>query len=180
MESQRLKLKIGDYEFEAEGPQDVVQHQYKAFQELVMKVLTAAPPPQHNVRIETQPEKEEPMGVQNDNKISVDDQLEQIMDRSKKVVSLTTRASDNYEATLLLLYGQKVLRNNVSVTGADITNGLRQSGIRVDRVDRIVQRLSEGGLVIITGQHRGKRYRLTNSGLTEARELAKERIAEVA
>ena len=43
METQRLKLKIGDYEFEAEGLQDTVQSQFKTFQELVLRALAVAP-----------------------------------------------------------------------------------------------------------------------------------------
>ncbi len=35
MDTQKLKMKIGIHEFEAEGPVDIVQSQFAAFKELI-------------------------------------------------------------------------------------------------------------------------------------------------
>ena len=40
MENYRLKVKLGQYEFDAEGSPDVVQAQFVAFQEMVAKLPT--------------------------------------------------------------------------------------------------------------------------------------------
>ena len=180
MESQRLRLKIGDYEFEAEGPYDVVQAQYKAFQELVLKVMTAAPAPQINVSADPQTPKIENVDQKENDNNGPDASLDEIMILEDKIVSLTTSATDIDEAVLLLMYGQKTLRDNVSVSGVEIMEGLRRSGRNVQRVDRNLEKAGDAGNLIVIGQRRAKRYRLTNKGNARARAIAVERINEVA
>lgn len=50
MDGYKLRVKIGDHEFEAEGPADVVKEQFELWKSLV----TSAPPPQ-TPRIDTPP-----------------------------------------------------------------------------------------------------------------------------
>jgi DNA-binding PadR family transcriptional regulator len=99
---------------------------------------------------------------------------------NERVVSLTVRAKTFDNAILLLCYGQKILRNNDEITGAEIVEGLKQSGQLEGRTDRILDRLGSDGNVIITGEHRGKKYRITNQGLRNARQLAADLLATIA
>jgi DNA-binding PadR family transcriptional regulator len=98
-----------------------------------------------------------------------------------RIVSLTIRADTPDDAVLLLLYGQKVLRENDSVTGGDIMEGLTATGgTSIGRVDRVLEKMGRDGDVIVIGERRGKRYRLTNAGLSRARQIANSLIAIVA
>jgi hypothetical protein len=65
---------------------------------------------------------------------------------------------------MLLLCGQKTFRNNDAITGFEIINGLRVSGQSTDRIDRVITKIADEGSIIITGKHRGKKYRMTNQG----------------
>ncbi len=82
---------------------------------------------------------------------------------------------------MLILYAQKTLRENDSITGGEIIEGLTATGgLAVMRVDRLLEKAGRDGDVIVIGERRAKRYRLTNTGLNKARGLAAEMIAIVA
>ena len=169
METQKLKMKIGTHEFEAEGPIEAVQSQFAAFRELILSlpsaVLQQTPVP--SPLAETQTEALPHLN------------LEKIMKADGRVISLTARCDSIDEAVLLILLGQKEFRSNQEATGAEIMDGLTQSGYRVPRIDRLMDKLATDGDVITIGVHRGRRYRLTNLGLTKALTLAKEVIGTV-
>jgi len=159
METQKLKMKIGDHEFEAEGPVDTVQGQFLAWKELIAGTPTK--------RVEPSPDKPEG-GTSQPPKL----EFEKVMKVEGRVVSLTARAESLKETALLILLGQKELRGNQEVTGSEIMDGLRQSGYAIQRADIVMDKLSADGDVITIGVHRGRRYRLSNSGLSLALTLA--------
>ena len=166
--SSRLKIKIGDHEFEAEGPAETVQAQFRVFKELIAKTpgrkglepgeLQPPPVPKNNSQL----------------------RLDSIMKTEGRVVSLTARANLLEDAILLIILGQKTFRSIDGVTGSEIVDGLKVSGQPADRIDRVITKLADDGHVIITGVRRAKRYRLTNQGLAKAQEIAKAIIALVA
>jgi len=162
MDTQKLKLKIGDHEFEAEGPTDVVQAQFAAWRELVMATPAQAP---LSTPAATQ---SAPPGATPDGKPSLD----KITKVDGRVVSLTARGTSLEDEILLVLFGQKVLRNNDSVTGAEVLDGLRLTGRTVNRVDYQLDKLTTLGDVITIGTGRARRYRLTNQGFSKAGTLA--------
>jgi hypothetical protein len=169
MDTQKLKLKIGIHEFEAEGPVEIVQSQFAAFKELISIV-----PPSPAQQIESAPRSEE-------GKREVLPHLatEKILKADGRVVSLTARCDSVDEAILLVLLGQKEFRSNQEATGAEIMDGLMQSGYRIPRVDRLMDKLTADGSIITMGIHRGRRYRLSNQGLTRALSIAREVIETV-
>jgi hypothetical protein len=80
-----------------------------------------------------------------------------------------------------MLYGQKALRNNDSVTGAELLSGLASTGgFGAIRLDRILDKLATDGDVMSFGERRGKKYRLTNTGIARARAITGELIQAVA
>jgi len=98
-----------------------------------------------------------------------------------RTISLTVRPSSAEDAVLLLLYGQKVMRENDAVTGAEVMDGITATGgLAVLRVDRLLEKLARLGDVIVIGEHRAKRYRLTNAGIAKGRQIAVDMIALVA
>ena len=167
--SSRLKIKIGDHEFEAEGPAETVQAQFRVFKELIAKtperkgLEPGEPPPP-------------PPVPKNNSQL----RLDSIMKTEGRVVSLTARANLLEDAILLIILGQKTFRSIDGVTGSEIVDGLKVSGQPADRIDRVITKLADDGHVIITGVRRAKRYRLTNQGLAKAQEIAKAIIALVA
>lgn len=157
MDSTKLKLKIGEHEFEAEGPPDIVQAQFEAFRQLVSaapsKPSTTPPAP--------------PSGVGNE-----DVALDKIMQHDSRIVSLTIGGESLQDEVLLLLLGQMRFRQNESVTGGEILEGLRQQRGTVGRIDYRLAQMADAGMIRSFGTRRARRYRLTNQGLTRAQELA--------
>ena len=167
--SSRLKIKIGDHEFEAEGPAETVQAQFRVFKELIAK----AP---ERKGLEPGERLQPPPVPKNNSQL----RLDSIMKTEGRVVSLTARANLLEDAILLIILGQKTFRSIDGVTGSEIVDGLKVSGQPADRIDRVITKLADDGHVIITGVRRAKRYRLTNQGLAKAQEIAKAIIALVA
>jgi hypothetical protein len=178
----RLKAKIDDHEFEMEGTPEYVREQYQAWQELVKLTTTAkATAPQ----IQQQPVEQEANNGQRSplkqETTTVDSSLQKILRVDNRVISLTARLNSVHDAILVMLYGQKTLRNNEGVTGAEINDGLSATGgYTFSRLDRFMDKLAEDGDVMAFGERRGKRYRLTNTGIAKARQIASDLIASVA
>src|SRR5262245_32240450 len=135
----RLKIKVGIHEFEAEGPSDIVQSQFEAFKDLIAYTpIEAAPYPQIDAG------KIEIAGTIPTVRVDApqtDAALGKIMRVDSRVISLTARPKVPDDAVLLLLYGQKILRENDSVTGAEIIDGLTATGgLQLGRVDRLLEK----------------------------------------
>jgi hypothetical protein len=165
----KLRIKIGDHEFDAEGPADVVQDQFAAFKEMIATLPTPSRQPQEQQR-DTE---------QNNTSQLPHLPLEKIIKVEGRVVSLTARCESVDEAVMLILLGQKEFRNNQEVTGAEIMDGLKQSGYLLGRVDLVLDKLSKEGSTITIGVHRARRYRLTNVGHSKALSIAKEVLTTV-
>lgn len=184
----RLKTTVAGHEFDAEGPVDVVNAAFQAFIQAVTTIPREAPPAPP---AQQQPPSTPPNGEQRDTEATqqprpidaaqTDAGLTRIMRVDGRVVSLTARPRTVEDAALLLLYGQRALRENDSVTGAELIDGLTTTGgLAIGRVDRVMEKAARDGDAIVIGERRGKRYRLTNAGLTKARTVAADLIAIVA
>jgi len=172
MDTYRLKLKIGEHEFEAEGPVEVVRSQFEAFKELVSSLPrnTANDTP----RTEAQTQLDIPASA-SDNTLSLD----KITRMDDRIISLTAHPDNVEDALLLLLLGQRTFRGNDAVTGSELIGGLRQSGFTVARVDWRLERLARDGMIIKIGSGRASRYRLTNQGMNKAQGTARSLISLV-
>jgi PaaX-like protein len=172
VDNYRLKIKVGDHEFEAEGPSDVVKEQFNAFKELIatMPSTSAANKPLASAQ------------AQVDNSVTADASglaLDKITRTNGRFVSLTARPESVEDALLLTLLGQRMYRANDTVTGSELIDGLRQSGINVGRVDWRLEKMATQGLIIKIGSGRASRYRLTNQGMSKAQEIARTLISLV-
>jgi len=166
METNKLRLKIGEHEFEAEGPVDVVQSQFAAFKELIASLPARSfKPAEKNTEVNMDQIPHLP--------------LEKIIKVEGRVVSLTAKCESVDEAVMLVLLGQRDFRQNEEATGAEIMDGLKISGYKLERIDRILDKLSDEGDIITTGIHRGRRYRLSNQGLKLALQIAQAVIETV-
>jgi hypothetical protein len=175
MESARIKIKIGQHEFEAEGPSDVVQAQFEIFKKLIENE------PKQN---EQKPSPLVPPAVPpattpapgNNTEI----QLDRICKVEGRVISLTVKPESEAVAGMLIMLGHKVYRDNDAVTASEIKDGLERSGYRVERLDRIMQPLADDGSLVRIGARKGTRYRFTNPGFAKAQAAARKAISEVA
>jgi len=174
-EPYRLKIKIGQHEFEAEGDADAVQKQFQAFKDLIVSL------PEVSSQQTSLPTREAASGTRNLNTEINGQGLSTIMKVDDRVISLTVRPPSLEDAVLLILYGQKELRANELSTGGDVMSGLTATGgFAVSRVDKTLAKLGRKGDVIVIGEHRSKRYRLTNSGLAKVQKVASELLATIA
>jgi hypothetical protein len=172
MENARIKVKIGVHEFEAEGSTELVQTQFQAFRELVGSMPLHISSPNGLLKMQEHENKEE-----NDRMPHIS--IEKIMHVDGRVVSLTALPASPEDAALLIMLGQRDLRNSQSATGQEIGDGMEQSGQPVDRVDRVLDKAIQEALVMKIGMGRSTRYRLTNQGLHKALTIARDLIAQL-
>jgi hypothetical protein len=170
MEPYRLKLKVGEHEFEAEGSEEAVQRQFEMWKDLI-----ATAPRQKDATPVNDPNQEK-----NLENTDLPRALEKIMRADGRIVSLTAPPELAPEAALLILLGQRQLRSNEAVTGNEMMEGMQQSGFRLARVDRILENLATDGSIIRSGAHRGTRYRLSNIGFTRAQGIARSVLGRIA
>jgi hypothetical protein len=174
MELFRLRIKIGEHEFEAEGEQESVERQFALWRDLVSAAPSTpptlpSPPPGNGGNPPPIPETSPQLG---DRQAIYD----KIFRRDGPVVALSVIPNgDNQEAdtALLILLGQKVYNQEDQVTGGRLKAGLEHTGLTVARPDRMFGDYM-GRNVIRSGQHRAVRYRLTIPGMARAQELAEE------
>ena len=172
-----LKIKVGADEFEAAGPVEVVEAQFTIFVDLVVirQAKAALRTPNNGDSDIVSPNMSSVLGdvsLVDGSRELVDASRDKIMRLDARVVSLKARPQSSAEAVLLILYGQKLLRNNESVTGSEVIRGLAPGGFSIARVDRLLKHLSRNGDVMVMGRRRSKRYSLTNTGLAKARQVA--------
>jgi len=160
----RLKVKIGEHEFEAEGPVETVETQFEAFKELIK-------PPVNKT--------ENPLIVINRDLIARGDLDHLFSLKNHRVVSLKFRLDSTADAILLILHGQQQCRNNEAATGGEIKDGLEESGYNGQEVSRRLRELRHEKLIAVTGSHRAKRYSLTAEGLTRAEAIVNNFLAKL-
>jgi hypothetical protein len=167
METAKIRIKIGEHEFEAEGTPESVQSQFEAFQSLISGLANKLAPREPSKPLQSIDNSEDGTRVP----------LGRIMRVQGRVVSLTALPTNLEDAALLIMLGNLDLRENESVTGQEIGDGLAQSGRTVPRVDRVVGPLINEAFVLKSGFKRSSRYRLSNSGHQKALAVARELIA---
>jgi len=172
-EMETLKMKIGPHEFEATGSPESVREKFVAFREMVQMLASSTVA---QVMAGTKKIMETV-----DEALTTESQLAKIMRVNGREISLTARPPKLDDATLLLIFGQKILRENDAVTGAEIISGLNTTGgYSFSRIDGMLDKLARDGDLLTFGERRGKKYRLTNTGLAKARAVAADLISSAA
>ena len=146
----RVRIKLGENEFEAEGSPDVVQTQIATFERLIGRSV-------------------EPVRAAIADSIPP---IKNIVRADGKIVSLTVDCQSLPQAVLAMLLGHRELRGASWVSGSEIMAGLRASGKQIGRADNILKRHANLGHVVIHGKRRLKRYRLTTDGVERAKAIA--------
>lgn len=180
----KVRIKLGNSEFEAEGDQEKVEEQLQRFLDIVSKVTSlavseAASAPIKPAIAEPQPPAAKPDGAAQPAVPSVpndDRPPQEVIARTYKterdMISLRVLPkSKSYAADtlLLLMYGHYVLKGQHDVLGGHLLAEGNQSGLKMDRVDRVLDAHTE--FVQKGGRRRGARYGLNNRGLQKAKEM---------
>lgn len=161
----KMKVRIGQNEFEAEGQQEVVEKHFTAFSDLISRSKTAP------VNTETKA---------SDTVFQVADSVcpfAKVFHQEGKRISLIGRLTGDdreLDAALLILFGHKELRNADAVSADELLYGLKQTGYTVDRSDRLMGRGESLGFVTRSGIRRGTKYRLTTPGAARAATVGQE------
>lgn len=163
-DTQKIRIKIGEAEFEAEGPSELVQSQFTAFLDAVSKAPAEKSPsagassdPNSGLKPPANPGDPPPS-------ISSEEMNCVFHDNGEFVSLSATPVGDGRQADslLILLYGFAKLKNEPKVTGVMLMKAMRQSGVTIDRVDRVIESKQE--YILMGGSKRGKRYSLNNRG----------------
>jgi len=174
MENHRIKVKLGDAEFDAEGKPEVVQAQYEAWLALVSSLPKAPAEPAAPLGAAAAPVggQSPPPGSEAPSGVPFT-----IMDRVFRqgdVLSLAARPrgdSADEDAMLAILYGYLKLKNLSTVTGTLLMKSAKVSGVPIGRVDRTMNGLAS--YVLAAGVKKAKRYQLNNPGISRAEEIIK-------
>lgn len=175
METHRIKVKLGDAEFDAEGNPEDVKAQYEAFLDLVSsmpKAQTAQPPtaPAHNKTFVPGQPNNDPQGIPQD-------VLERTFRKGDNLSLAALPSGDDAakDAMLALLYGYLKLESATTVTGTSLMKSAKISGVdlgKAGRVDRVMAGLMPD-YVLAAGVKKAKRYQLNNRGIAKAEAVIK-------
>jgi hypothetical protein len=166
----RLKMRIGDAEFEADVPADQVPVMYAQFLETLKGRSTPAPasPPKIENNGAAEPPKQPIVG-------GLDQALAaRIFElRQDGIVALKVLPKgDDKEANalLLILYGYRRLKQEEDVLATQLLRAAEQSGISIYRPAHALS--GQERYIIRGGQKKGSTYALNYQGIAKAEEIA--------
>jgi hypothetical protein len=159
----RIKFKVGDREFEAEGPRDAVEARWAEAKEWLIHAKETpfdAPTPKESLR---SPPKS-PVFEVDGGKRTI--RLRVLPPRGESIQRVSN-------ALLLLLYGYHENLGKSEVPVTRMAEDLRMSGFAgLKRLSRAFGKLEGDGLAARNGAGKGTRYRATHPGLATAANLA--------
>jgi hypothetical protein len=173
MSELKVRMRCGDREFEIEGAADAVERQLESLRYVL------APELRSQIAKETPLLETEPPAVRSSPPQAAPPvPIEKILSVQGRVCSLTVGARVD-DAVLTILLGQRRFRQNDAVSGSEIMAGLRESQIRVQRVDALMEKHMRAGVVVSTGRYRRRRYRLSADGIRRAEQIAQTLIGKL-
>jgi len=177
-EVRRLKMKIGEAEFEADVPENEVQPMYHQFLSMLERrsqaaVALSATDTKADQKAAIEATVRAGSSVQSLGETVDDVLLARIFDLRKDgavtLKVLPTGPDTNADAMLLLLYGYQRLKNEDSVLATQLFRAAAQSGITLRR--SLNEYMRNSRFVIRGGQRKGSHYALSSHGLAMAKEI---------
>ncbi len=175
----KLRVKVGEWEFEAQGEANTVIQQFERFQDLVNRRIATFP---GKGGLHTSPQ--EPPALQSFDKQEYSlPSLEKIFVTDPHSSNLLCRlppAGKGSEAklVLLLLLGNLELRGVSEVSVLSLKQAVKHSLHPVLRLDRVLHHYIKDRFVIKIGRGKGGKYRLTPLGIKRAIGIAEELSSE--
>ncbi|MEM6690913.1 MAG: hypothetical protein AAF664_15880 [Planctomycetota bacterium] len=160
-----LRIKVGAAEFDAEGPVEIVRSDYESFLNLIERVGTKA--------IEVRSQSSDPEPTPNVGGFIEENTWDKAFLRSEDKLSLNVLPDtkhSNGDAILLLIYGYQTLFQQDGVTSISLMEAAKQSGLRIDRIDRSLT-AEHHRLILKGGSGKGTRYSLNNRGISYSQSL---------
>ena len=163
--TKKLRVKIGDAEFEAEGSEESVKQDYAEFlgklEELKKKPSTVNNA-QNKIHLPID------LGEADPERVS---RVFKVEDDMVSLTFLPRTENAQADALMLLLYGYLLLKEQQMVLGTQLTRAANQSGLGMDRVDRSLGQYEAENLVLKGGAKKGTRYGLNNQGKIRAQQI---------
>ena len=185
MENYKLHVKIGNAEFNAEGPEATIKEQFQTFINTISATTAVGPQTKGHTTLQEPPipflpsvQEQNPSDFELPFLSSYQSTIDKsILDRvfskdQNGIISLRIRPTGNErvpEALLMILYGYRVLCNEEEVLSNRLLEAMRQTGLPITRVDRAI--VSKTDVVTKGGFRRGGKYGLNNPGIAEAEGL---------
>ena len=169
METHRIKIKIGDAEFEAEGKPELVKSQFEGFLAVVGHRPTVSVKPQEQVTPHTG--KNASSGqVKRHGKID-EATLSRVFKMDDPLSLMATPDTDNPEADaiLVLIYAHTEMNGNPDVTSGALLKSMAKTGLNVKRMSQTIEARRE--LIRSVGIKKGTRHSLNNRGIAESEKL---------
>lgn len=188
MENYKLRVKVGLFEFEAEGPEESVKAQFLEFKDMIVQLPpqpNSAPPPA------TPPAASPNLSVGSPSANSHAPLAEYLkgidrlfyVDIKGDAITLKIHpvGEDRHrDAMLLILYAYKIFKNTEEVSVMDIKKSLQQSGLLgKDRIDRVAENYRKKQYILKGGSGKGGKYRLTNTGENKAVDIIKNLLTHI-
>ncbi len=164
MDNYKIQTKIGSAEFSAEGAEESVRADYDRF----LRVLEARPAASDFRQANGSSEQ----GAESAG--DLDQSLLQAVFKtdqehgwvSLKVLPPADSSNRAADAAVILMYGFHKVLDQSEAPVTKLLGGLRESGISIDRFDRVIA--AHSGLILKGGQKIGAKYRLNNQGMIQA------------
>jgi hypothetical protein len=175
----KLRVKVGEWEFEAEGETKTVIQQFEKFQGLVNGLIANSPqkeglqvPPRQNHVLHSTDKQELPLPS-----------LERIFETDPHSSILLCRIpppgkGSEAKLVLLLLLGYLEIRGVTEVSVLALKQAIKHSLHPVLRLDRVLHNYARDRFVIKIGRGKGGKYRLTPLGIRQAIAIAEELSSE--
>ena len=164
-----VHVKIGTAEFQTDGSPEDVKARYEAFLDL-LKTLPIPQPQEPKPAVQASAVVTPPA---NGGDTAVPREvMDRVFRNSDGIISLLALPHGDTavpDACLMLLYGFATMLSTPAVTGVTLMEACRQSGVPIDRLDRIMD--TQTDYVNSGGTRRGKRYSLNNPGQRRAAAL---------
>lgn len=163
MKTFKLRLRFEEFEFDAEGDQDIVERNLNRFLELIAPAISLIGRGKSSTL---------PNDALNLNAVlSLNDRGVFVLDEhSERVIS-------HGEALLLFLKAYQVYKLQKFVRSSNIRRCAEASGLRLVRLDRIMIRYMNQGWAMRIGERSGTEYGLTESGSEEVDRIIRIAVA---
>jgi hypothetical protein len=167
-ETKRIKMKIGDAEFEADVPADQVQPMYDQFLAALQNRAPAKPAVPASVAIPGAPDPT-PLHAAAFEQSMLQRVFELRADGFVTLKLLPKGDNKEADAFLLILFGYRRLKNEEVVLATHLLRAAELSGLSAYRPAHALA--AHERYVIRGGQKKGSTYALNNQGVTKAEEI---------
>jgi hypothetical protein len=171
----RMDVKLADNSFTVEGREEKCDEQFQRFIDAAVAIAqaNASQPRPESKRLPSSTVTPASAGAEGDGGAGIEhtwDRAYKRKDNRLSLIALPSTTSQRADALILLMYGFQTLLDQDAVSCMDLMDAAKQSGLRIDRVDRNLP-TAYGAYYLRGGSGKGTRYSLNNVGLRHAQDV---------